>query len=74
MSSFDNKSLKKVTLKSTSTHKCSTSNSVKKIVLIFHQFRMTPPLIILAVPNMKNMNHQLIISGKIMQANMGNNF
>ena len=30
MSSFDNKSLKKVTLKSTSTHKCSTSNSVKK--------------------------------------------
>ena len=46
MSIFDHKSLKKVTLKSTTTHECSTLKTVKSsIILPVHQFIMAPLLV-----------------------------
>ena len=45
----------------------------KIVILTVHQFRMTPLMIILAIPHMKQIYHQLIIIGIIMQINMGNN-
>ena len=43
MSTFDNKSLKILTLKSTTTHQCSLQNLLNQIVILpFHQFIITP--------------------------------
>ena len=45
----------------------------QKIILTVHILIMTPRLIVSAVLNIKHMYHQLIISGNIIQENMGKN-
>ena len=72
ISTFDNESLKKVTLKYTTKHQCSASKTVCHIfILTVHQLIMMPLLITLEIPHMNYIYHQLTISGNIMQKKMG---
>ena len=75
MSSFDNKSLKMFLL-NTQPHMnvlhLIMANQI--VILKVHQFIMTPIMIILSIPHMNQMYHQLTISGKIMQKKLGRIF
>ena len=75
MSNFDRKSLKEVTFKSATTHQCSTSNSDKyNSYLNSASIRNETNLIILEIPCMNHIYHELKRIGNITQTNMGRNF
>ena len=46
----------------------------KIVILTVHQFRMTPLMIILAIPHMKHMQNKLTMSEKIIQERWGRIF